>query len=128
VVPLGRADVKREGGDVTIVTWSREVLFALDAAARLAADGEQRDSVLAAVRYHTVGHADWDRVGRALYMADFLEPGRGFAAAERAFLAAHAPLDFDGVFRQVVRVRLEWTLREGNPIYPETARLWNRVR
>ena len=39
VVPLGKADVKREGSDLTIVTWSREVLFALEAAAKLAADG-----------------------------------------------------------------------------------------
>jgi pyruvate/2-oxoglutarate/acetoin dehydrogenase E1 component len=39
VVPLGRADVKREGSDLTIVTWSREVLFALEAAAKLAAEG-----------------------------------------------------------------------------------------
>ncbi|MDQ2966110.1 MAG: alpha-ketoacid dehydrogenase subunit beta [Chloroflexota bacterium] len=39
VVPLGKADVKREGSDLTIVTWSREVLFALEAAATLAAEG-----------------------------------------------------------------------------------------
>jgi pyruvate dehydrogenase E1 component beta subunit len=36
LVPLGKADVKREGADVTIVTWSREVLFSLEAAAKLA--------------------------------------------------------------------------------------------
>ena len=39
VVPLGKADVKREGSDLTIVTWSREVLFALEAAAKLASEG-----------------------------------------------------------------------------------------
>src|SRR5256714_14621555 len=39
LVPLGKADVKREGSDVTIVTWSREVLFALEAAATLADEG-----------------------------------------------------------------------------------------
>jgi len=39
VVPLGKADVKRGGSDLTIVTWSREVLFALDAAAKLAEEG-----------------------------------------------------------------------------------------
>ena len=39
VVPLGKADVKRAGTDLTIVTWSREVLFSLDAAAKLADDG-----------------------------------------------------------------------------------------
>ena len=39
VVPLGKADVKREGSDVSIVTWSRELLFSLEAAARLADEG-----------------------------------------------------------------------------------------
>jgi len=39
LVPLGKADVKREGKDVTIVTWSREVLFSLEAAEKLADEG-----------------------------------------------------------------------------------------
>jgi pyruvate dehydrogenase E1 component beta subunit len=39
VIPLGKADVKREGKDVTIITWSREVFFALDAAEELAKEG-----------------------------------------------------------------------------------------
>jgi 2-amino-4-hydroxy-6-hydroxymethyldihydropteridine diphosphokinase len=98
------------------------------AAARLAAAGEQRTSVLDAVRYHTVGCATWDRAGRALYMADFLEPGRSFGLADRAFLTANVPHDFDGVFRQVVRQRLEWALREGNVLYHESVELWNSVR
>src|SRR6185437_12934843 len=50
--------------------------------------------------------------GQALYMADYLEPGRPFARADRAFLAMHVPRDFDGAFRQVVRHRVEWCLRE----------------
>lgn len=36
LIPLGKADIKREGKDVTILTWSRQVYFALEAAARLA--------------------------------------------------------------------------------------------
>jgi pyruvate/2-oxoglutarate/acetoin dehydrogenase E1 component len=39
VVPLGVADIKRPGQDLTIVTWSREVLFSLEAAAILAEEG-----------------------------------------------------------------------------------------
>ncbi len=45
LIPLGRADVKREGKDITIVSWSREVLLALDAAQRLAADGIEAEVV-----------------------------------------------------------------------------------
>jgi pyruvate dehydrogenase E1 component beta subunit len=39
VVPLGRADVKRTGGDVTVVAISGAVPLALEAADLLAADG-----------------------------------------------------------------------------------------
>lgn len=105
-----------------------DVLHGPAAANHLVASGEMRESVLAAVRWHTVGHAEWDRIGRALYMADFLEPGRNFMRADRAFLAEHLPHDFDGVFRQVVQMRLEWTLREGKALFPEAVGLWNSVR
>ena len=82
-----------------------EMLHGPAAAALLASSGERRADLLDAVRWHTVGHAGWARVGRALYMADFLEPGRKFSRADRAYLAAHVTDDFDGTFRQVVRAR-----------------------
>ena len=105
-----------------------EMLHGPAAAARLAAEGEQRGDVLEAIRYHTVGSAQWARTGRALYMADFLEPGRQFARRDRAFLAAEVPHDFAGVFRQVLRMRLEWALREGHTLFPESVALWNEIR
>ena len=110
--------------DTTLPT---QILHGPAAAKHLAREGETREEVLEAVRWHTVGNGAWSRTGRALYMADFLEPGRAFARTDRAFLAAHLPHDFDGVFRQVVRQRLEWSLREGNRLYPETVSLWNDV-
>jgi 2-amino-4-hydroxy-6-hydroxymethyldihydropteridine diphosphokinase len=97
-------------------------------AERLTREGEIRADVLDAIRWHTLGSAHWGRTGKALYMADFLEPGRPFSKADRAFLAAHVMTDFDGVFRQVVRTRIEWTVREGKMLFPETADLWNTVR
>jgi 2-amino-4-hydroxy-6-hydroxymethyldihydropteridine diphosphokinase len=98
------------------------------AAERLRLDGESRVELLEAIRHHTVGSIGWDRLGRALYMADYLEPGRKFSRGDRAYLAAQVPNDFDGTFRQVVRARLEWSLREGMRLYPETVQLWNAVR
>ena len=38
MIPLGKADIKREGKDITILTWSRQVLFALEAAETLQKD------------------------------------------------------------------------------------------
>ncbi len=45
LIPLGVADVKREGKDVTLVTYSRMVLRALEAAEVLAKDGIQVEVV-----------------------------------------------------------------------------------
>jgi HD superfamily phosphohydrolase YqeK len=105
-----------------------EILHGPAAASQLEALGETRRDVLDAIRWHTLGNPDWARPGRALFMADFLEPGRKFMTAERAWLAQMVPDDFAGVFRQVVKVRLEWSLREGKNLHPETVAMWNAVR
>lgn len=105
-----------------------EILHGPAVANLLAAKGGVSAGVLSAIRHHTVGSPDWDRTGKALFMADFLEPGRNFARRDRAFLAAQVPTDFDGVFRQVLRARLEHSLREGFSLFPETVDLWNAVR
>lgn len=98
------------------------------AAILLAQHGERRADVLDAIRFHTVGHMEWGTLGKALYMADFLEPGRKFSRQDRYFLSLQVPTAFDGVFRQVVRMRVEWTVREGNFIFPETLALWNSLQ
>ena len=105
-----------------------ELLHGPAAATQLEADGEERRDVLDAIRYHTVGSPNWERTGRALYMADYLEPGRKFSKEDRFFLAAQVPHSFDAAFRQVVRFRLDWSVREGNHIFPETVALWNSLR
>lgn len=118
------AELRHWAGDEP---WPLTVLHGPAAARRLEFEGEARRDVLEAIHWHTLGNPAWARTGRALFMADFLEPGRQFARAEREFLARTLPRDFDGVFRQVVQLRLEWTLREGKPVFPETAALWNQV-
>jgi 2-amino-4-hydroxy-6-hydroxymethyldihydropteridine diphosphokinase len=118
-------ELRRLAGDTP---YEPEMLHGPAAAARLLEDGEHRPGVLSAIRFHTVGSPQWDRTGRALYMADFLEPGRRFSRADRAFLARQVPHDFDGVFRQVVRMRLAYALNEGHTLFPETVQLWNLIR
>ncbi|OGO04812.1 MAG: hypothetical protein A2Y73_02150 [Chloroflexi bacterium RBG_13_56_8] len=45
IIPLGVADIKREGTDVTIITYSRMVLRALEAAEQLAEEGIEAEVV-----------------------------------------------------------------------------------
>jgi 2-amino-4-hydroxy-6-hydroxymethyldihydropteridine diphosphokinase len=108
--------------------YAVEMLHGPAAAELMRRAGENREELLDAVRHHTVGCASWGRLGRALYMADYLEPGRKFSRADRAYLATQVPHDFDATFRQVLRARLEWSLREGMRLFPDAVSLWNMVR
>jgi len=127
-------DAMRDAGEAELRAWARDgtlpvgLLHGPAAANRLAHDGEARREVIEAIRWHTIGSDAWGQTGRALYMADYLEPGRAFSRADRAYLAAQVPVDFDGTFRQVVRHRLDWSLREGHELYPTAVALWNSVR
>ena len=97
------------------------------AARRLAEDGETRSDVLDAIRWHTTGRVGWSRTAQALYMADFLEPGRPFSRERRAQLAIGVPEDFARTLREVVRERLVWSLHEGRALHPDSVALWNAI-
>jgi HD superfamily phosphohydrolase YqeK len=96
-------------------------------AARAAAEGETDRGVLEAVRYHSVGWADWDMVGRVLYCADFLEPGRVFGRERRAALAERFPDDPAGVLVAVAGDRLSHLIGSGWPLIDPTVRFWNSL-
>jgi HD superfamily phosphohydrolase YqeK len=96
-------------------------------AARAKAEGETDRGVLDAVRYHSVGLAEWDMVGRTLYCADFLEPGRDFARERRTALAQRFPEDSRGVLREVAQARLQHIASSGWPIPEPTFRFWNSL-
>ncbi len=89
-------------------------------ARRLEKEGVSDAPFLLAVAYHTVGHPELDRMGRALFAADFLEPGRTFLPEWRGALRDRMLSDMDGVVSEVARVRMERLAAKGNPIRPES--------
>lgn len=97
------------------------------AAERLREEGVADAPLLDAIRYHTVGHPSLDRLGRALYLADYLEPGRTFAPLRNAVLRARLPEAFDAVLREVVAERLGHQLETGRPLRPESVAFWNAL-
>jgi HD superfamily phosphohydrolase YqeK len=96
-------------------------------AARAKAEGETDRGLLDAVRYHSLGLAEWDMAGRILYCADYLEPGREFERARRAELARRLPSDLSGVLRQVAAHRLSHIIASGWPLLDPTVRFWNSL-
>jgi acetoin:2,6-dichlorophenolindophenol oxidoreductase subunit beta len=62
LVPLGKADCKREGKDATVITYSRMVLFALEAAEHLAKEGIS----LEVLDLRTLWPLDWEAIARSV--------------------------------------------------------------
>lgn len=103
------------------------VLHGPAAAELLAREGVEDSSVLQAIRYHTLGHAGLDPAGRALYAADFLEPGRNLRNKWRAALRERMPDEEEDVVREIVRARIKHLLARGRPVRPETVGFWNSL-
>jgi HD superfamily phosphohydrolase YqeK len=126
-------DALRDASDAELHRWASstpgpsELRHGPASAARAKAEGETDRGVLDAVRYHSVGLAEWDMVGRILYCADYLEPGRPAERDQRAELASRLPADPAGVVREVARLRLSRLVCSGWPIPEPTVRFWNSL-
>jgi nicotinate-nucleotide adenylyltransferase len=97
------------------------------AAERAAQDGIADRGVLDAVRYHSVGYAGWDDVGRMLYLADNLEPGRRGRRKERAKLAQRVPREPDAVLQELLGRQIQAQVRAGRSVDPRTLEFWNSL-
>ncbi len=109
--------------------WGVEKLRHGPAAAVLAErHGEGDQGVLDAVRFHSVGYAGWDQVGRMLYLADYLEPGRTHRADELEEQRDRVPRDTSGVLCLVTGERIEYLRRRGRAVLRETQEFWESLR
>ena len=97
------------------------------AAERAAHAGETDQGLLDAVRYHSLGFAQWDDVGKMLYLADYLEPGRTFDQELRRSLAARVPPERDAILKQVAARRIARVLDSRWPLLRETVDFWNAL-
>lgn len=97
------------------------------AAVRAESDGDADAGVLDAVRYHSLGWARWDGVGRMLYLADYLEPGRRHHDADRAALIERVPEAPEDALRAVVAARMGWALTSQWSVPAETVELWDAL-
>lgn len=94
-----------------------KVLHGPAAAERLR--GQADDELLEAVRCHTIGSRRFGALGRALYLADFLEPGRTFSPGWTESLRRRMPGEMEPVLREVVRARVAH-VSGGGTVHPET--------
>ncbi|HEX2220542.1 MAG TPA: HD domain-containing protein [Gemmatimonadales bacterium] len=126
-------DALRDAPEEELVRWApsvpgpAELRHGPASAARAKAEGESDRGVLDAVRYHSLGLAEWDMVGRVLYCADYLEPGRPHAREWRAALAERLPSDVAAVLHEVARARVGHLVSSDRPLLEPTVRFWNSL-
>ncbi len=97
------------------------------AAERLRVAGVLDGELLSAIAFHTVGDASFGPLGRALYAADFLEPGRTFLSDWRAERRARMPAELDDVVFEIVRARVVDLVERGAEVLPRTLGFWNAL-
>lgn len=107
--------------------WNSELAHGPAAAVFAGRHGEGDRGVLDAVKYHSVGYAEWDSAGHMLYLADYLDPGRTRNREHRAALAGRVPGDLKGALVEVAAARLTGFVRSGWALLPETVQFWNSL-
>jgi predicted HD superfamily hydrolase involved in NAD metabolism len=80
--------------------------------------GVDDEAILDAIRKHTVAAARMSRLDVILYLADGLEPGRGFA--QRATFAELALRDLDAAMRSVLATTIAYLSARRLKIAPQT--------
>ena len=103
------------------------VLHGPAAAAMLREGGVTDEAFMTAVAYHTIGSPDFAVIGRALYAADFLEPGRNFRKKWRRGLRDTMPEELDVVVRTILAARIRHLIDKKRPVRPETLGFWNAL-
>lgn len=88
-------------------------------------EGVGDEELLDAVAFHTLGHPDLAELGRSLFAADFLDPGRSLDDAWRRSLRDRMPDDRSDVVRAVLRARISHSLEADRSLRPETVAFWN---
>lgn len=97
------------------------------AAARLREEGVDDDPLLLAIAWHTLGHPGFDTLGKALYLADFTEPGRKYESSKLAAKRDRVPAEMDAVLRDVATDRIRRSIKKGRPLLAPTVGFWNAL-
>ena len=103
VIPLGVAEVKREGEDVTIITHGKMVHTALQAAAELAKDGVKAE----VLDLRTLRPLDVEAIARSVQKTNravYVEEGWGFAGVATSIIGLIQEELFDDLDAPVLRV------------------------
>lgn len=111
----------------TLTDLPDPILHGPAAAEQLRIDGVMDGELLRAISWHTVGDRDFGLMGRALYCADFLEPGRSFLLEWREARRERMPSEVNAVTREIAGARIGNVVEREGTILPRTVAFWKRL-
>lgn len=117
--------LRRKVGNADV--WSDPLLHGPACASRLKEAGVEDERLLQAIAYHTTGHPSFGSFGQALFIADYLEPGRRTMVRKRAGWRRRMPLDWHAVLEEVTASKIMILLERRLPIPQVTTEFWRRI-
>ena len=80
--------------------------------------------VLEAIRFHTIGSPDMGKIAQIIFIADFIEPNRDFAAAEEA-RNEYQKNGLESVIIMICDYNIKYNIDRGKQVHPNTVILRN---
>ncbi len=114
------AECERRGIPIGAFERANPIVLHAPLGAELARErfGVTDETVLSAIRKHTVADGEMSKLDTIIYLADALEPGRDYA--ERAELAALARRDLDAALDAVLASSVAYLRDRGLTVAPQT--------
>jgi predicted HD superfamily hydrolase involved in NAD metabolism len=81
--------------------------------------------VLQAITYHTSGHEEMSLLDKVIYVADYIEPNRGFPGVEKA--RELADKDLDQALLYALKNTMTFLIEKEQTLYPLTVKTYNSI-
>jgi predicted HD superfamily hydrolase involved in NAD metabolism len=82
-------------------------------------------AILQAIRFHTTGAPSLGPIAKAIYVADYSEPGRRYKGTKK--LRKLALEDLQAAYLAVLREKLGWVLYKRQALHPRTVEAYNEA-
>jgi len=118
---------EKDGSEITPYERDHPVLLHGRAGAVILKEnfGVNEESVLDAVRWHTTGHPSMDDIGKALFIADYTEPGRDHISD--SFRQRLYKMTLNEMMVEVLSMQIDFLRNSGNVIVDNTILLYDKL-
>ena len=119
-----KAIVLSEGMDSEMTGYGSEIMHGpVGAYYAKTLFGITDEAILGAIRQHTIGGETMTLIGKVLFIADYIEPGRTFTGVDEARRLAEISLDEAAYFK--IEKTIIHLVKKELPIYPGTIYVYN---